>query len=261
MDISDLRKARARLPAYIRLANYHYRWPRSLDGYRRVYLHHIRKTGGTSVTNAFLSLTGEDPLEIERRLAATRPRGVRAGDIVVAAHDHRLLETGWFTYGWSHFPSWSLRLRKRTYTLTVLRDPVARVMSLFRYLADPTSDEGHAFKAAASERALAAEGFDAFIAQSERHELLNQLWMFSPAYNLQEAADQISRCSLVFFLEEIEQGMAALSSVIGRSLPVKRERRSVLAFSPSDAQHERLRQILQPEFDLLELVRPIAIQR
>ena len=32
-----------------------------LNGYKRIYLVHIRKTGGTSLNNMFLSLSGEDP--------------------------------------------------------------------------------------------------------------------------------------------------------------------------------------------------------
>jgi len=258
---TKLRVRGARLLAYARLAKWHYQEPLLLGDYRRIYLHHIRKTGGTSVTNSFLSLTGEDPLEIQRRLVGTRPRATRAGDFVVAAHDELLLRTGWFTYGWSHMPSWGLHLPRRTYTVTVLRDPIARIVSLFRYLSDPASDAGHAFTAAPGERARAADGFDAFISRTERHELFNQLWMFSPTYDVQEAADRIGRCSLVYFLEDIEYGMATFSSFVGHPLPVRRERRSQTTFSPSEAQRERLGEMLQPEFDLLERVRPIAVRR
>lgn len=228
------------------------------DGYERVYLHHIRKTGGTSVSTAFMSLGGEDPAEVERRISRVRPRVTRTGDVVIAAHDRFALQTGGYSYGWSHVPAWKMRLPRRTYTVTVLRDPVARVISLYRYLGDPESDRGYSFAAPAADRAMVAGGFDAFLDAIPRTELLNQLFMFSARSDPEEAADALSRCSLVFMLPDMGRGMATLSDLVGTPLRVTNARRSTgEEFRPTESQRERLRTMLQPEYRLLDLVQPL----
>lgn len=222
----------------------------------RIYLYHIRKTGGTSITNGILSLYTDDPSVIERRLGSRQPRVVRAGDLVVAAHDRLALQAGWYTYGWSHIPAWRLRLRPRTYTVTVLRDPIDRVVSLYRYLSDPGSDHGHIFGAPLAERAIAAEGFDRFLDLVPKSDLLNQLYMFSARFDPAEAAERIERCSLVFLVQDMSHGLAKLSALIGRRLPERAERRSSGRFAPSDEQLERLRRSLAPEYALMDRLRP-----
>src|SRR5271166_2089349 len=68
-DVAEMRLD----PTYRRLAA-GYRLP---DGYRRVYLHHIRKTAGTSLFLSFLALGGEDPMTVWNRINAARlPRTV-----------------------------------------------------------------------------------------------------------------------------------------------------------------------------------------
>lgn len=58
-----------------------------LKGYKRVYLVHIRKMGGTSLNNMFLSLSGEDSSQLYAQLAQTP--------------DHRLLSNGKIYVGWN----------------------------------------------------------------------------------------------------------------------------------------------------------------
>lgn len=232
------------------------RLPLACD-YDRIYLHHIRKTGGTSISVALMSLGGEDPVEVERRVARVRPHVTRTGDLVVAAHDRLALMSGGYSYGWSHMPAWKIRLPSRTFTVTVLRDPVARVVSLYRYLRDPTSDEGHAFAAPASDRAMAADGFDAFLDRVPTADLLNQLFMFSPNFDPAEAADAVAGCSLVFWLRDMDYGLGVLSDLLGIRLETDAQRSSLHPFRPTETQLERLRHLLRPEYELVSRLSPL----
>ena len=226
------------------------------DGSRRIYLHHIRKTGGTSITASLLSSSTRSPKDINQRLASRRPRVARAGDMVFSAHDRIALQAGWYTYGWSHIPAWRLRLRPQTYTVTVLRDPVARVLSLYRYLDDPDSDDGQFFGASREERALAVNGFDNFLDVLPASDLLNQLHMFSERLDPAEAANRIGRCSLAFLVDDMAHGVARLAEVVGRGLPERTERRSTPGFEPTEAQRDRLREAVSAEYALLDRLRP-----
>lgn len=224
------------------------------DGYERIYLHHVRKTGGTSITNAFLALGGEEPNTVKQRLTG-RLGMARSGVLVFAGHNRAAVESGRYFYGWTHQPAWRVKLPPQTFTVTVLRDPVARVVSLYRYLSDPQSDVGHPFPAPAVQRRRAAGGFDRFLDQLPPTDLLNQLHMFSNRWDVEEAAETIGRCSLVFFTEDMASGLARLSQLTGRELPERHERRSKVRFEPSDEQRDRLADMLAPEYALLERVR------
>lgn len=228
-----------------------YRLP---GGYERIYLYHVKKTGGTSISNAFLALGGEDSLTVKRRLAG-HLHATRSGDFAFAAHDRRAIQRGGYFYAWAHQPAWHLELPPRTFTVTVLRDPVSRVLSLYRYLLDPESDAGDPFPARPERRRIAADGFDAFVERLTEKDLLNQLHMFSRDRDPEEAAARIRECSLVFFNDEMAEGLATLSDLIGRSLPERHERRSSARFEPSDAQIARLRATLEPEYALMALLR------
>lgn len=224
------------------------------DGYERVYLHHIRKTGGSSLTASFLALGGEDPLAVEQRIRDGWLKVTRTGDFVVTRRCGAL-QRGLYFFGWSHNPAWNIRLPERTFTVTILRDPAARVVSHYRYLADPRADESQAYPAKQRERQMAADGFDRFLDRISEAELLGQLQMFSPTREPQEAAERIRECSLVFGLDQMESGLVILSELIGHRLSLRHERRSVEKFQPSEAQAARLREALAPEYALMDLLK------
>ena len=220
------------------------------DGSRRVYCYHVRKTAGTSLYLSFLALGGEDPMEVWRRITTSRlPRTV-SGRYSFASNNRRLLAEGRYFYGRSHRGAADQPLPSKTFTLTVLRDPVERVHSLFDYLV--AGDEpGVPGRVADRERALASAGFDAFLARVTPKDLLNQLTMFSGRLEVSEAADRIAGCSSVFFAEDFADGLARLGQRLGLPLAPQRARVTTNRSSLSDAQRERLRTRLEPEYELL----------
>jgi len=229
-------------------------------GASRVYLHHVRKTAGTSLFLSFLALGGEDPMDVWRRLAASRLQRTFSGPYSFASNDRTVLAEGAYFFGRSHRPATDQPLPSRTFTVTILRDPVARVHSYYDYLVAGDAPDMPG-QVAGWERRHAADGFDAFLDRVPVGGLLTQLAMFSDRLEVAEAVDRIAACSSVFFTEDFADGLAHLGTRLDLPLTARRvrvtEKRSLL----SERQTERLRDRLEPEYELLAALERGGIAR
>ncbi len=235
-----------REPEYRRLSKT-YRLP---DGAKRVYCHHIRKTAGTSLHFSFLALGDEDPAAVHRRIAASELHRTTSGRYAFAAHHRQVLEQGAYLYGWSHLPAHRISLPPRTFAVTILRDPCDRVVSHYNYIREG-DQPGMAFAVTDAERALAGNGFPAFLAALPKKDLLRQIFTFSPSFSVAEATERISACSAVLFTETYEPGLAALATRLALPLELRRDRTTRAPSSISSEEREQLREMLEPEYDLL----------
>ena len=221
------------------------------DGFRRVYCHHLRKTAGTSLFLSFLALGGEDPQAVWRRINAARLHRTISGPYAYASIHRRLLADGAYLFGRAHRPVVEQPLPPATFTVTVLRDPVARVHSYFDYLVAGDAPDAPG-RVAERERRLADGGFDAFLDRVPDEHLLCQLHTFSTTFDVPEAADRIGRCSSVLFTESFATGLDALAGRLGLPLTQYRARVSGDRSELTDLQLDRLRDRLTPEYDLLD---------
>jgi hypothetical protein len=243
-------------PSYRRLAK-SFELP---DGSRRIYCYHVRKTAGTSLTQSFMALGGEDPMDVWRRLAASRlPRAMSGRYSYVASH-RRLLAEGAYFYGRSHGVAADQPLPPNTFTITILRDPIARIHSLFDFLV-AGDDPNLPVQVSERVRRKADHGFDVFLDQIPTEFLINQVGMFSSRFDVSEAADRIAACTSVFFTEDFADGMAALGRRLDLPLEVRRVRVTGNRSSLTDAQRERLRSRLEPEYELLRRLEQGGVAR
>lgn len=108
----------------------------------RIYHFHIRKTAGTSLDSAFLALGDPDLGTIAER-AKFDENLVERNGLRFVHHDLALIAEGDYFFASSHQPIFQVSLPADTFTLTILRDPVARAVSYLRYLlwarANPTA--------------------------------------------------------------------------------------------------------------------------
>lgn len=226
----------------------------SPSGFRRVYLFHVRKTAGTSLAMSFLALGGEDPRAVFARMA-TRPHTTRSRGRVFVHHERALLQQGHYLFGWSHHPWWYLKLPPATFTVTVLREPLERLVSLYAYLADARSDEGLPFPAPAEDRKWAEGGFSAFLDRVPANAALNQLHTFSESRCPEEAAERIRGLDAYFFTANYRQGLSSLVRRLGLPLVERTERASVATVGLSGAELARARDVVADEYRLLDLLR------
>jgi hypothetical protein len=226
-------------------------------GVERIYCYHVRKTGGTALAHAFLTLGQEDADRVERRMRYP-PFRTSSGPYRYVYQARPLLRRGHYFFGYGHRPAEHLRLPDRTFTVTILRDPVERAVSLYRYLADPRADDGQTFRALADERDWARSGFGSFLDRVSRPQLLNQLYMFSVSGSVPEAAERILGCDRVLSTEALDRGVGELAAFLGLPLALRRVRQSRFGYSPTDSETARLRELLEPEYQLLALLARLA---
>ncbi len=226
------------------------------DGAERIYFYHVRKTAGTSLVRSFLALGGEEPAAVERRISGSLLSRTRSGPYVLAC-GRGTVQCGDYFFGWSHTAGHHLRLPKRTFTIALLRDPAARVLSYYRYLVAGDAARGDmAWRVQDDERALAGETFADFLENLPDELLLNQLYMFSPRFDVGEAAERILECSAIMMTETYERDLRDLASALGLTLQFRRERVTALAQAPAGGkQLDALRDRLAAEYELLEQLR------
>lgn len=229
----------------------HRKW--HFEGYDRIYLYHVRKTGGTSISFAFMRLSGVDPHVIERRLSRytfTQANGYR----YVGDGNLTLMRRGDYFFSFSHEPEYSVELPENTFRFTILRDPINRVVSLYRYLASSSADSLFHLKAPVAERRWAMKGFDEFLDQVPLPHIANQLYMFSQSGSVDEAVDRLGKLDMVLRTENLDHDLCRLERALDLQLPLTKERTSLLPFAPTTEQRDRLRDLLADEYGMLRQI-------
>ena len=151
----------------------------------------------------------------------------------------------------SHIPWDKLRLPPNTFTISCFRDPVRRIIShhsmLMNFLVNKIPHP-----CMREEGKWLGNSFDDFIDRIPKKHLLNQLYMFSKDFNINQAIERIKKISFYFFTEDFEEGIKQLNSKTGLNLqPIHILENSYKA-SISETSKRRLKEMLEDEYLLLD---------
>jgi hypothetical protein len=231
--------------------------------YERVYHFHVRKTAGTSLNAAFWALGGLD------LRAVAGEQAVEGNGLRFVRGNRRLIEAGDYFFANSHRPAHTLRLPPATYTITILRDPSARVVSYYRYLlwarANRGAKETEPFiedvvaESSFLDRRLSLRrrpvAFRDFLDRVPAERLLTQLQMFSERLDPDEAAERVLACSAVCFTETFPEDLERIARELQLDLSERSERRFGETVDLSPRERDLLRERLAAEYAMIEQVR------
>lgn len=217
----------------------------------KIYHLHIRKTGGSTINHAFIRALGSGRVEKDYETIATAPEKPHIlGNHVIAGWGLSPIRNGLFHYAFSHTPLHQLSLPNDCFTITCLRDPVKRVLSHFNMLK-------HFHKSGIDHPCMKEEGpwaqgtLHDFLDQLPKYKLLNQLYMFSENYEVEHALEQIHNCAFTMITENLDQNLADLSALVSINLISSRKKHYGHQEPVRNSEMDRLREMLELEYDLL----------
>ena len=225
-------------------------------GFSRIYHFHVRKTGGTSINNAFLSLGNIDGNEFRREHNAKKIKRSLSQDRVYVSWDRYLINQGNYFYGWSHYPKHELSVPDSTFSFAVFRDPVDRVIShygMIKHFSDNNID--HPCMKIEKLWLSRGGGVVDFVLQMPKEHRLNQLFMFSKSFDINEAIDNINSLSAYYFTENLEDAFSDLSSKLGVALPYLHSRKGLYSASTDENIRNNLKELLGDEYLLFTQLR------
>ena len=187
---------------------------------------------------------GRVDLAVQRRLMSN--------GLVFTSNKH-ILNKGNYFYGYSHTPIYDLKLPRDTYLTTCFRDPVKRVISLYNMLSQiKRINPEHPL--AVSEGRWLGESIEDFLENAPRSLILNQLYMFSKDFDVNEAISRVSNVNLVIFTEDFNNGVIKLNKELGVELETVHIRRTTYKGEQS-YNMENIKKTLKLEYDFLDKVK------
>jgi len=229
--------------------------------FKRIYHYHIRKAGGTSINFSFLSTCGETNVTgIYQNLAKKDNHRLIINGKVFVGWNTQLIQEGHYYYAFSHTPAHEMNLPQYTFTITCLRDPVQRVISHYNMLkryAEAKIDH----PAMKTEGQWLGSSFDDFINNMSKEHLLRQIYMFSKTYNIVEASERIINCSFIMFTEQLTEAFDKLADILAVTLPLGHQAKAGYKAELKDDSLMRLKEMLQEEYTMLEMVKKYSPAR
>ena len=232
-----------------------YRLTRQYDfvGFKRFYHYHCRKTAGTSLAKIFMSLSGRDGSKLFADLGRQSDQPLIDDDLIFVGWNKSLIEQGDYFFGFSHFPFDEVDVPDGSFRFTSLRDPADRIFSHYRMLLDFARQE-IPHPCFAEEGQWLGVSFDDFLDRVPRRHLLNQLYMFSDTFDVDQAAGRILELDFCFMFEHFRESLHRFNLKTGLELKHRHDRKTDLRQSLTTTQRERLRSVLADEYRMLEIV-------
>lgn len=204
----------------------------------RLLFLHIPKTGGIALYTALEAVYGREQ----------STRFANPGEGVAAAPEH--LRRHLLVSGHEQFADMLAKGLGDYFTVTVVREPVARLISVYHYVRSLPDHPLHA-------EYIGMQPEDWVVKIETRKERNRQIWQLGGSPWLDAARPMLDRIDLLIPYDELEEGARRLSAVVGAPLALNRlnetDKTGVATFTES--QRARIGAATSGEFGLLAYVR------
>ncbi|MCD4761348.1 hypothetical protein K8R32_00100, partial [bacterium] len=174
-------------------------------------------------------------------------------DKIFVGWNKSLIEKGNYFYAFSHIPAHELNLPPKTFTISIFREPIKRIMSHYNMLLE-YKQKNIDHKCMKIEGQWLGESFNDFLDLIPKKYLLNQLYMFSSAFSVKEAGERALNCGCVFTTEEYASGIKRISNKLNLDLKYLNIRKSSYNYQLSEEELIMLKLKLEPEIELYEKI-------
>lgn len=226
--------------------------------YKRIYHIHIRKTGGSTlnwlILQNLLNVDEQERKKIWHEIATSRCKFYEKDRYILVGWNRPLLNKEAYFYGWSHEPFEDLKISGDTFSFTVFRDPVARLISHYLQIKSYSENlKGHP-GIRDKVKWLGNDGsFKSFLDNAPLEGLCHQLHMFSKNLSVAEALRNVKKVNLVLRQEELNKsGFARFNEALPIfSLKPAHYRKSESQFVLSKSDEDQAKKSLEKEIEFL----------
>lgn len=190
------------------------------NGFKRVYHHHLMKTGGTSLNKMFLNLSNS----VEYQNSSLYDELMNQHDLrlvnnnwVYTSWNQLALSTGFWHYGWSHRPIYKTFLPSKTFIITSLRNPRERVYSRYKQLTKYCADGNHAHSHHNQFKWMGSN-FEEYLQNIPQKEMCHQLFMFSKKLDVEEGINRLMSMNYIIDLNRFDEDIEEINGMLGLNL-------------------------------------------
>ena len=230
------------------------------EGIDRVYHIHIRKSAGSSLNNLFFAQADLTLKELWRE-----PLYIKNGRVFVQ-HQKEPINRGNYYYASSHYPVWDLQLPPKTFTYCILRDPVDRLVSLYKYycwVAQVDDKTGYAndpsYFVLLAQQNLLNKSFIDFVNELSPKYLYSQLFTFDKDLNPVKGIELLKQVNKVYFFDELNFAINDLVDTLAlKPAPLSRERSfKNVSYTVTSEDRKLAAEILAPEIEFYNKARQL----